>query len=151
MSEHHAGVEWVGGAGPFTYETYSRSHRLLFKNGRVQVEASAAPAFRGDAERIDPEEVLVASLSSCHMLSFLAICARKRIPVDAYSDNAVGHLEKGENGKLWIARVVLRPHVTFAPAVAIDPAERDALHHRAHDECFIANSVRTEILIEPND
>jgi organic hydroperoxide reductase OsmC/OhrA len=151
MSEHHAGVEWDGGDSAFTYETYSRSHRLLFKGGRVQIDASAAPAFRGDADRVDPEEAFVASLASCHMLSFLAICARKRLPVDAYTDNAVGHLEKGEHGKLWIARVVLRPRVTFAPAVAIAPAERDALHHRAHDECFLANSVRTEILVQPGD
>lgn len=148
MSEHHAGVRWARRTEGFAYETYNRAHEMTFKDGAVRLSASAAPAFRGEADRVDPEEAYVASLSSCHMLTFLAICARKRLTVDAYEDDAVGFLEKGPEGKLWMARVILRPRVQFAPETKMNGAALDEIHHQSHHECFIASSVRTDVTVE---
>jgi len=133
----------------FQYQTYNRGHEVLFKDGAIVLPASSAPAFQGDAERVDPEEAYVASLSSCHMLTFLAICARKRLTVDSYEDDAAGVLEKGPNGRLWLATVRLRPLVRFAPSVEVALGTLKELHHQSHEECFIANSVKTTVTIEP--
>jgi organic hydroperoxide reductase OsmC/OhrA len=149
MSEHHAGVAWSRTSADFTYDSYNRAHEMVFKAGAIRLPASSAPAFRGDADRVDPEEAYVASLSSCHMLTFLAICARKRLTVDRYEDEAVGHLEKGQGGKRWIARVELHPEVRFGPGTAPDEPTLMAIHHQAHAECFIANSVKTEVTVAP--
>lgn len=149
MSDHHAGVRWTRTSSEFTYDTYNRAHELRFKNGAVILAASSAPAFKGDADRVDPEEALVASLSSCHMLTFLAICARKRLTVDAYEDDALGYLEKNAQGKLAVTRVILRPKVNFAPDTKVEADALSALHRRAHEDCFIANSVKTEVTVEP--
>jgi len=146
MSEHRVQVTWQRGGIDFGYESYPRDHRWRFEGG-VEVPASAAPAFRGDPKRVDPEAAFVAALSSCHMLTFLAIASRKRLVVDAYEDDAVGFLEKNAAGKLAVARVVLRPRVRFADAPPAAEAIAD-LHERAHRECFIANSVRTEVAVE---
>jgi organic hydroperoxide reductase OsmC/OhrA len=146
VSEHHATVTWQRAGDDFAYESYSRDHTWAFEGG-VTVPASAAPGFRGDPARVDPEEAFVAALSSCHMLTFLALAARRRLVVNAYRDTAVGHLEKDAGGKLSITRVTLRPHVTFADPPPPDVLDR--LHHRAHEECFIARSVKTEVTIEP--
>lgn len=143
MAEHRITLKWFKGDVPFTYDAYPRNHSISFKNG-APVMFSAAAAYRGDPARGDPEDMLVAALSSCHMLSFLAICAKKRITVEAYDDEAVGFLEN-EGGKLWMTRVILRPKVrTDAPAETLTE-----IHHLAHEACFIANSVRTEVVVEP--
>jgi organic hydroperoxide reductase OsmC/OhrA len=149
MSEHRAQTRWKRTSPDFTYDTYNRAHDVLFKNGDIALAASSAPAFRGDADRVDPEEAFVASLSSCHMLTFLAICARKRLTVDAYDDDASGALEKGADGKLWMANVTLRPRVAFAPDADVAPALLAEIHHKSHEECFIANSVKTNVMVEP--
>jgi organic hydroperoxide reductase OsmC/OhrA len=149
VSEHHAAVHWMRTSADFTYDTYNRAHEMRFKGGAVVLEASAAIAFKGDGIRVDPEEAFVASLSSCHLLTFLAICARKRLTVDSYDDDAVGTLEKTANGKLWIGHVILRPRVRFAAGVSVDRSAMDDIHHRSHEECFIANSVKTVITVEP--
>ncbi len=149
MSEHRAHIKWKRTSRDFTYDSYNRSHEILFKQDDVALAASSAPAFRGDPERVDPEEAFVASLSSCHMLTFLAICARKRLTVDAYDDEASGVLEKGAGGKLWMAKVILRPRVRFAPDAQVDAAALDEIHHKSHEECFIANSVKTNVTVEP--
>jgi len=146
MSEHRVQVSWERGGIDFGYETYPRDHRWRFAGG-VEVPASAAPDFRGDAKRVDPEAAFVAALSSCHMLTFLAIASRKRLVVDSYEDDAIGYLEKNEAGKLAITRVVLRPRVAFAGAAPSAETVAD-LHERAHRECFIANSVRTDVSVE---
>jgi organic hydroperoxide reductase OsmC/OhrA len=146
MSEHRVQVAWERGDVEFGYETYPRDHRWRFEGG-VEVPGTAAPAFRGDPKRVDPEAAFVASLSSCHMLTFLAIAARKRLVVDAYEDDAVGFLEKNDAGKLAMTRVVLRPRVRFG-AAAPSKEVVDDLHARAHYECFIANSVKTEVSVE---
>jgi organic hydroperoxide reductase OsmC/OhrA len=149
MSEHHAAIRWTRTSSDFTYESYNRAHEMTFKDGAIVLPASSAPAFLGDADRVDPEEAYVASLASCHMLTFLAICARKRLTLDTYEDDASGVLEKGLEGKLWMARVTLRPQVRFASGAAVDNAALTELHRLAHGECFIANSVKTAVTVEP--
>ncbi|HEX4272460.1 MAG TPA: OsmC family protein [Rhizomicrobium sp.] len=143
MAEHHIKLTWDKGDAPFTYNEYPRNHTLSFKNGQETVIASAAPAYKGDASKADPEDLLVASLSSCHMLSFLAIATKKRVTVTSYEDDAVGFLEN-DNGRLWITRVILRPRVTCDA----DAETLAQMHHMAHEACFIANSVKTEVRVE---
>ena len=128
----------------FDYKNYSRNHEWSFENGLV-VEASAAAQFLGDENNIDPEEAFVASLSSCHMLTFLAICSRKGIVVENYTDNAVGYLEKNDEQKLVITRVELHPNITFGAGIEICTTELEELHEQSHHECFLANSVTTKI------
>ncbi len=150
MSEHRATIQWARKGEPFTYETYGRTHRWHFHGG-AEVEASAAPEYRGDASLPNPEEGLVAALSSCHMLTFLAIAARKRLVVESYSDDAVGHMEKNAEGKLAVTRVELRPRIVFSGERQPTPDEIAKLHESAHHGCFIANSVRTEVTVVPVD
>ena len=149
MSEHRAGVIWRRTGEDFRYESYNRAHEMVFKGGAMRLPASSAPTFRGDADRVDPEEAYVASLSSCHMLTFLAICAKKRLTVDAYEDDAVGTLEIGSDRKLWLARVQLHPRVRFAPGIQVSEALAADMHRQAHAECFIANSVKTDVAVAP--
>ena len=149
MSEHKAAIVWARTSADFTYDTYNRAFEYRFKDGGSALQGSSAPAFKGDADRVDPEEAFVASLSACHMLTFLAICARKRLTVDAYEDDASGVLEKNAGGKLWLSRVTLRPRVRFAGNTPVDSDVLAQLHHQSHIECFIANSVNTEISVEP--
>jgi organic hydroperoxide reductase OsmC/OhrA len=148
MSEHLATITWKRTSADFAVESYNRAHQWAFDAG-VVVPASAAPAYRGDTDRVDPEEGLVASLSSCHMLTFLFEAARKRFVVDSYEDQAVGVMTKGDAGKLWVSRVTLRPRVTWSGEKRPSAEDIMQLHHRAHENCFIANSVKTEIVIEP--
>ena len=143
MGEHRIALTWDDGGKPFTYETYPREHTITYKTGQ-QVITSAAPAYRGDGAHADPEDLLVAALSSCHMLSFLAIAAKKRLAVKSYQDDAVGFLEN-DKGVLWVTRVILKPRVECD----IDAATLEQMHHLAHEQCFIANSVKTEVLVEP--
>jgi organic hydroperoxide reductase OsmC/OhrA len=148
MSEHCVRVAWERGSRDFGYETYSRDHVWSFPGG-TRVSASAAPDYLGSAEHVDPEEAFVASLSSCHMLTFLAIAARRRLVVDRYEDDAVGVLEKNADGRLAVTRVVLRPRIVFSGDKLPDAAELARLHERAHATCFIANSVTTDVRVEP--
>ena len=147
MSEHHAKIAWQRGGTAFDYESYSRNHVWEFENG-TRVDASAAPEFLGDPTHTDPEEAFVASVSSCHMLTFLALAARKRWVVESYGDSAVGTLEKLDSGKLGITRVVLRPQIEFAGAPP-SAEQIEKAHHKAHENCFIANSVSCRIDVEP--
>jgi len=148
MSEHHAGVRWKRTSADFTYASYNRAHEMVFKSGDIVLSASATPAYKGDADRVDPEEAFVASLSSCHMLTFLAICALKKLTVESYDDTAVGYMEKGSNGKMQITRVVLHPVVRFADGASVTPDMLADFHHQAHEGCFIANSVTTAVTVE---
>ncbi len=143
MAEHKIMLKWFKGDVPFSYETYPRNHTITFKDGAPQI-FSAAPAYLGDPSKGDPEDLLVAALSSCHMLSFLAICAKKRITVEAYDDDAMGVLEK-DGGKLWMTKVVLKPKVR----ANVDAATLLHIHHLAHDACFIASSVKCQVSVEP--
>ena len=146
MSEHAATIEWKRTTPDFSYATYTRDHVWRFGGG-ISVEASAAPAYKGNPALVDPEEAFVASLSSCHMLTFLALCTKERLVVDRYVDHAVGHLEKRADGRLCMARVVLRPRIEFG-GDGPPPELLARLHHDAHEACFIANSVTTEVTAE---
>jgi organic hydroperoxide reductase OsmC/OhrA len=146
-----ATVSWKRGEGEFPKGRYSRGHTWRFDGG-VEVPASASPQvvpkqFTVEAA-VDPEEALVASLSSCHLLTFLDLARRAGFVIDAYEDAAEGVMEKNAAGRYWIARVTLRPRIVFS-GKSPDAAELERLHHTAHEECFIANSVKTEIVVEP--
>ena len=145
MSEHRARIAWERTTEDFHYDTYSRDHDWTC--GGMQVGASAAPEFKGSEGRVNPEEALVTAVSSCHMLTFLAICAKKKIVVDRYEDAAVGFLDKNGEGRLAMTRVVLRPRITFA-GEAPTPEVLEKLHESSHRNCFIANSVHTEVTVE---
>jgi organic hydroperoxide reductase OsmC/OhrA len=147
VSEHRVSVAWDRNTEDFQYETYSRDHTWTFESG-IEMAASAAPLFRGNADHIDPEESFVASLASCHMLTFLAIAARKKWTVDRYVDTAIGTLDKNEDGRLAMTRVVLRPRIAFSGAVIPSPEDIDRTHQSAHRNCFIANSVKTEVVVD---
>ena len=144
MSEHRATVEWQR-AGEFRYESYSRCHVLRFDE--IAVPGTAAPgnipssALGGPG--VDPEQAFVASLSACHMLWFLHLASQKKWVVESYVDEAVGILDK-----TWMSKVTLRPAVAFS-GKAPTADEHTALHHRAHEKCFISNSVKTEVVVEP--
>ena len=146
MSEHRINLCWKRATPDFDYKTYNREHTVTFKNGRP-LEMSAAPAYKGDSSKVDPEEAFVASLSSCHMLTFLAMAAGRKLVVDSYVDDAVGYLETNADGNLAITRVILRPRIAFG-GPAPDAATVQALHDKAHHGCFIANSVKTEVTVE---
>lgn len=146
MSEHHASIVWKRTSQDHTYMTYNRAHEWRF--AAATVPASATKEYRGDPERVNPEEALVAALSSCHMLTFLAIAAKRKLPLDSYSDDAVGWMEKNEAGRLAITRVTLRPKIVWSPGVTVSREDLDKMHHEAHEGCFIANSVKTEITVE---
>ena len=177
MSEHRATVEWRAAGGPFLENRYSRAHSLRFDGG-AEVPASASPQVvpepMSDPAGVDPEELLVASASSCHMLWFLDLARQAGVDVSAYRDEASGTLSKREDGRSWIShvvlspgpvaavgtlgrgsdgrlaitRIVLRPRIEFA-GEAPDAETLAQLHHAAHERCFIANSLKTEILVEP--
>ncbi len=144
-------VEWARNGAAFTDQKYSRAHSWRFDGGAVVPGSSSphvVPLPMSDASCVDPEEAFVASLSSCHMLWFLSIAARRGFVVDRYTDDAVGVMARNERRKLAITEVTLRPRVRFA-GTAPSVEEHEAMHHKAHDECFIANSVTTTVRAEP--
>ena len=151
MTTYHAIVRWARGTDAFVGYKYSRLHQWVFDEG-VVVPASASPhvvrAPYSVAAAVDPEEAFVASLSSCHMLFFLSYAAKAGLIVDSYEDPATGELEKNAVGKEVMARVVLRPRVVFNGS-APSGEEFAALHHRAHEDCYISNSVKSEVALEP--
>jgi organic hydroperoxide reductase OsmC/OhrA len=145
-------VTWSRGEQPFKDNRYSRGHTWRFDGGAV-VRASASPSVvrapMSDATAVDPEEAFVASLSSCHMLWFLSLAAEKGLVVDAYEDDAVGHLERRADGRSAMARIVLRPRVAFAAPGAPSREEIAALHEEAHRQCFLANAVACAMQVAP--
>ena len=152
MSEHTATIAWQRGTDTFEKGRYSRAHEWRFDGG-VVLHASASPdvvpAPWSDASAVDPEEAFVAALSSCHMLWFLSLTAAKGFIVDSYKDDAVGHMHEIAPGKMAVTEVTLRPRVVFDPSHAATRMQVEALHHAAHEHCFLANSVKTHITIEP--
>ncbi|HKK08008.1 MAG TPA: OsmC family protein [Gemmatimonadota bacterium] len=152
MPEHASTVEWSREGAAFTDNRYSRGHRWRFDGG-IEVPASASPhvvrAPMSVEEAVDPEEAFVASLSSCHMLWFLSIAASLGFVVDRYRDEAVGVMGPDEDGELAMRRVTLRPRVTISGPRRPTPAEHEAMHAEAHERCFLARSVRTEVRHEP--
>ena len=151
--EYKALIAWKRGADEaFTDLKFSRAHQWSFDGG-ITVPGSASPLSvrlpYSRAEAVDPEEALVAALSSCHMLTFLYLAAKQGLVVDSYEDDAVGVMTKNARGKLFVSKVALRPRIAFAAARQPDAAQLAELHHHAHEECYIANSVLTEVVVEP--
>jgi organic hydroperoxide reductase OsmC/OhrA len=149
--EYRATVRWTREDGAaFTDGRYSRGHLWRFDGG-LEVPASSAPSSVplpfSRPEAVDPEEAFVASLSSCHMLFFLHLAAKDGLVVDAYEDEAVGVMTRNERGKLFVSRVTLDPRIEFSGPKRPSPDQIADLHHRSHEECFIANSVRTEVVM----
>jgi len=150
MSEHKARITWKRTGPDFLKGKYSREHPWTFDGG-VTVPASSSPSVvpapYSNANAVDPEEAFVASLSSCHMLTYVWLASRDGFIVDSYEDDAVGTMEKNERGVLWVHQVILHPKITYSGAKLPSPADEERLHHRAHEECFIANSVKTEVTV----
>jgi organic hydroperoxide reductase OsmC/OhrA len=152
MADYHATIRWQRGDQPFADRRYSRRHTMHFDGGAVVPGSSSPHTVRvpfSDPSAVDPEESFVASLSSCHMLWFLDIACRAGWVVDDYQDAAVGVMDKNADARLAMTLVTLHPAVRFAGERRPDAAEIVRLHHAAHDECFIANSVKTEVRCEP--
>lgn len=149
MSEHRATIRWQNSGVTLDYDHFSRDHTWAVKDGRLTVPASSAPAYKGNPAVLDPEDALVAALASCHMLTFLAIAARRRLVVLEYSDTAEGWLEPDAAGQLAVTRVELRPVVRFAPGTVLSAGDYGKLHEKAHRGCFIANSVKTAVAVFP--
>lgn len=152
MAQYSAEVVWLRGEQDFLSNRYSRRHLLRFDGG-AEIPGSSSPHVvplpMSDAAAVDPEEAFIASLSSCHMLWFLSISAKRKFCVDRYHDLPVGTMEKNENGKLFMSVVILRPDVTFSGERHPTREQIDQMHHEAHKECFIANSVKSEVRCEP--
>ena len=152
MSKYTARVVWQRGDQAFTDNRYSRVHAWRFDGG-IEVRASSSPDVvkppLSDPAAVDPEEAFIASLSSCHMLWFLSLAAVKKFRVDSYDDEAEGVMEKDGEGRMAITRVTLRPAIRFSGDVMPTAADAEALHHAAHERCFIANSVKTDVRVEP--
>ncbi len=145
MSTHSAHIAWKSTDAPFTYDTYVRDHLVTFPGGQ-SLGSSAAPDYKGNAACTNPEELLVGAASACHMLTFLAVAARKRFRVASYVDDAVGHLEPNEEKRMAVTRIELRPRIAFE-GDAPDEAELAKLHELAHKNCFIASSIRATITV----
>jgi organic hydroperoxide reductase OsmC/OhrA len=152
MSTYTATIRWSrNGAEGFAKGQYSRAHEWVFDGG-VTIPASPSPHIVpqpwSDLNAVDPEEAFVASLSSCHMLFFVDLARRGGFVADDYVDEAEGMLEKRDDGKMWMSHVTLRPRVTWGGDKRPSEADIAGLHHRAHDACFIANSVTTKVTVE---
>ena len=152
MSEYYAEVKWFRGKNE-TYidNKYSRGHLWEFDGGEIVKASSSShvvPLPYSVEENVDPEEAFVASLSSCHMLFFLSIAAKRKYVVDSYIDNAVGVMEVDEHKKISMTKVTLRPKVMFSGDKQPTMEQMEKMHHQSHDQCFIANSVKTEVVTE---
>lgn len=152
MSEYHARVSWQRGSANFLDNQYSRGHLWEFDGG-VSVPATSSPQVvpvpMSVESNVDPEEAFVAALSSCHMLFFLSLAAKAGLLVNSYVDEATGVMGKNAEGRMAMTRVLLRPRIEYAGDTPPDDAQVGELHHRAHGLCFIANSVKSEVVIEP--
>ncbi|HLH30849.1 MAG TPA: OsmC family protein [Terriglobia bacterium] len=151
MSEHKALIKWTLSQGEFLKGTYSREHTWTFDGGLTVPASSSPSAVRvpfSNPANVDPEEAYVASLSSCHMLTYLYVASRKGFEISSYEDEAIGTMTKNEKGIPWVSLVVLHPRITYAGAKSPTADEETQMHHAAHEQCFIANSVKTEIKVE---
>jgi organic hydroperoxide reductase OsmC/OhrA len=152
MAEYKATIKWQRTSPDFLRGKYSREHTWTF-DGDVTVPASSSPQVVpvpwSNPACVDPEEAFVASLSSCHMLTFLYVAGKQGFQIDSYEDEAVGLLAKNEKGVPWISSVTLNPKIIFGGEKLPTPADQDRLHHLAHEQCYIANSVKTEIAVHP--
>ena len=150
MSEYQVSLKWESDSEDFSYKKYTRTHEWTFGGG-TRVKASAAPEYLGKTELVNPEEAFAASLASCHLLTFLAIASYKNFQVESYNDEITAVVAKNENHKLAVTKVILRPKVKFNGDKSPEKAELKKMHDKAHEECFISNSVSTEVVIDLED
>ena len=150
MSKHTATISWKRTSPDFLKGKYSREHTWTFDGG-VSVPASPSPSVvpapYSNPANVDPEEAFVASISSCHMLTFLFVASKRGFVVDSYEDKAVGQMSKNEHGIPWVSSVTLNPKIVYGGEKRPTAADEKTLHHEAHEQCFIANSVKTEIVV----
>ena len=150
MSHHLATVVWKRSGPDFLKGRYSREHTWTFDGG-VTVPASPSPSVVpapwSNPANVDPEEAFVAAVSSCHMLTFLFLASRAGLEVDSYRDDAVGEMTKNEKGVAWVSLITLKPHIRYSGKQP-DAAQEAELHHHSHEQCFIANSIKTEVRVE---
>jgi len=150
MSEHKATIRWQGTSPDFLKGKYSREHTWTFDGG-ASVPASASPtvvpAPWSNPAHVDPEEAFVASIASCHMLTFLYLAGKQGFQIESYDDEAVGVMAKNEKGAPWVSRVTLNPRIVYSNAKQPTAADAERLHHLAHEQCFIANSIKTEVVV----
>jgi len=154
MSEHKANIRWQRSSPDFLQGKYSREHTWTFDGG-VTVPASAAPsnvpAPWSNPACVDPEEAFVASISSCHMLTYLYLAYRQGFQMDRYEDQAIGVMTQNERGVPWVSLVTLHPRIAFSGEKLPTPGDVQRLHHEAHEQCYIANSVKTEVRVESTE
>lgn len=151
MSEYKATIKWARNSPDFLKGKYSREHTWTFDGG-VTVPATSSqhvvPVPYSNPANVDPEEAFVASLSSCHMLTFLFLAQKQGFQIDSYEDEAVGVVTKNETGKMWVSAVTLSPKIAFSGEKLPSAEDQERLHHGAHDNCFIANSVKTDVTVK---
>jgi organic hydroperoxide reductase OsmC/OhrA len=151
MSEHKANISWKRTGPDFLKGKYSREHTWKFDGG-VTVPASPAPAVvpapYSNPAGVDPEEAFVASVSSCHMLTYLYVAGRQGFQIDSYDDDAVGLVTRNEKGAPWVSSITLHPRIAYSGDKRPTPAEEERLHHLAHEQCYIANSIKTEVTVK---
>jgi organic hydroperoxide reductase OsmC/OhrA len=152
MAEHKAIISWKRTSPDFLKGKYSREHTWTFDGG-LTIPASPSPSVvpvpYSNPAHVDPEEAFVASISSCHMLTFLYVASKQGFQLDSYEDEAVGVMSKNESGVPWVSLVTLKPKIAYTGEKLPTPAEKERLHHMAHEQCFIANSVKTKIVVDP--
>lgn len=151
MSEHKVTVRWANQAGAdFLRRKYSREHTWTFDGG-LTVPASSSPSIvpvpYSNPASVDPEEAFIAAVSSCHMLWFLSLAADRGFVLESYDDEAVGIMTKNDQGVLWISRINLHPRIVYGGAKQPTSSEEQQLHHEAHEQCFIANSIKTQVSV----
>jgi organic hydroperoxide reductase OsmC/OhrA len=150
MHEHRATVSWARGGSDFLNGKYSREHLWRFDGGAI-VPASASPSNvpspYSNPANVDPEEAFVAAVSSCHMLTFLFLAYKEGFQIDSYQDEAIGVMTKNGRGAAWVSVITLQPQIVYSGEKLPTPTEEDRLHHLAHEQCFIANSIKTEVSV----
>jgi organic hydroperoxide reductase OsmC/OhrA len=150
MSEHKATITWNRTSPDFLKGKYSREHTWTFDGGATvpaSPSPSVVPAPYSNAAHVDPEEAFVASVSSCHMLTYLYLASRQGFQVESYKDEAVGIVSKNEKGVPWVSSIALHPQIGYSGDRLPTPADEEQLHHHAHEQCFIANSIKTEVRV----
>ena len=150
MSEHTASISWKRTSPDFLKGKYSREHTWTFDGGfsmPASPSPSVVPVPYSNPAHVDPEEAFVASISSCHMLTFVYLAGRQGFQVDSYDDAAVGVMTKNEKGVPWMSRVTLNPKIVYSGEKKPTPADEEHLHHLAHEQCYIVNSVKTEVVV----
>lgn len=148
MHEYKIKLKWLADSEDFSYKNYTRTHEWIFGGG-ISIKASAAPEYLGNVEYANPEEAFIASLASCHLLTFLAIASYKKFAIKTYEDHAVGFVGKNKSNKMAVLKVILKPLIEFTGDNRPTPEELTSMHEKAHSECFISNSVNSEVVVEP--